>query len=208
MTNGSLAPDQADRLARFAELVRQSPHNLVSKRAREELESRHVPEAVALAHLLPSTPHRLLDVGSGGGFPGMVIAIARPDLQVELLEATAKKAVFLEETAQVLGLEVDVHHGRAEELARGPLRGRFATVTARAVAPMTDLIPITLPFLTDDGVLFAVKGERWAEELEQARDVLRRAGGVVLATPDDLPQGGPDGAGVPVPRVVMLGRAR
>lgn len=208
MTPQPLTADQEARLARFAELVRQSPHNLVSRRAREELETRHVPEAVALARLLPTTSHRLLDVGSGGGFPGLVVAIVRPDLEVGLLEATAKKAAFLEATSSDLDLGVSVHHGRAEELARGPLREAFGTVTARAVAPLVDLVPLTLPFLTPDGVLYAVKGERWAQELEAAGGVLRRAGGVVLATPDDLPQAPPGDPGTPVPRVVMIGRAR
>lgn len=208
MPPNSLTTEQETHLARFAERVRRSPHNLVSKRAREELETRHVPEAVALARLLPTTPHRLLDVGSGGGFPGLVIAIVRPDLEVALLEATAKKAAFLEETATELALGVRVHHGRAEELARGPLRGSFGTVTARAVAPLVDLVPLTLPFLAPDGVLYAVKGERWAQELEAAGGVLRRSGGVVLATPDDLPQAASRTPEAPAPRVVMIGRAR
>lgn len=208
MTQHPLTAQQEALLARFAELVRASPHNLVSRRAREELETRHVPEAVALARLLPTTSRRLLDVGSGGGFPGLVIAIVRPDLDVGLLEATAKKASFLEQAAADLELTVTVHHGRAEELARGPLRGSFGTVTARAVAPLVDLVPLTLPFLTADGVLYAVKGERWGEELEAAGDVLRRAGGAVLATPDDLPQAAPGEPDAPVPRVVMIGRAR
>jgi 16S rRNA (guanine527-N7)-methyltransferase len=208
MIQHPLTSEQEARLARFAELVRDSPHNLVSRRAREELETRHVPEAVALAGLLSTTSHRLLDVGSGGGFPGLVIAIVRPDLEVGLLEATAKKANFLEEAAADLGLSITVHHGRAEELARGPMRESFGTVTARAVAPLVDLLPLTLPFLAADGVLYAVKGERWAEELAAAGDVLRRAGGVVLATPDDLPQAAPGDPDAPVPRVVMIGRAR
>lgn len=203
-----LTTDQETRLARFAQLVRQSPHNLVSRRAREELETRHVPEAVALARLLPATAHRLLDVGSGGGFPGLVIAIVRRDLDVGLLEATAKKAAFLEEAAAELAIEVTVHHGRAEELARSPMREAFGTVTARAVAPLVDLVPLALPFLAQDGVLYAVKGERWAQELEAASGALRRTGGVVLATPDDLPQASPGDPDVPAPRVVMIGRAR
>jgi 16S rRNA (guanine527-N7)-methyltransferase len=208
MFTNALTDEQESRLARFAVLVRQSPHNLVSRRAREELETRHVPEAVTLARLLPATPHRLLDVGSGGGFPGLVIAIVRPDLEVGLLEATAKKAAFLETAAGELGVDVTVHHGRAEDLARGPLRERFDTVTARAVAPLVELVPLTLPFLARDGVLYAVKGERWAQELHAAGDVLRRSGGAVLATPDDLPQAPAEDPATPVPRVVMIGRAR
>jgi 16S rRNA (guanine527-N7)-methyltransferase len=195
-------------LERFAALVASSPHNLVSRRAREELRTRHVPESVALAALLPTGASRLLDVGSGGGFPGMVLAIVRPALEVHLLDATAKKTAFLRETAATLGLEnVTVHTGRAEELARGPLASSFDLVTARAVAALDRLLPWTLPFLRPDGVLYAVKGERWQEELEAAADVLRRSRARVLATPDDLPP--LDGAEDDVrPRVVMIGRLR
>jgi 16S rRNA (guanine527-N7)-methyltransferase len=203
-----LSTSQEAALERFAARVAASPHNLVSRRARDELRTRHVPESVALAGLLPMGAARLLDVGSGGGFPGMVLAIVRPDLDVHLLDATTKKTAFLQETASELGLDnVTVHTGRAEELARGPLRSSFGLVTARAVAALDRLLPWTLPFLRADGVLYAVKGERWQEELDAATDVLRRSRARVLATPDDLPPH--DGVGEDVrPRVVMIGRLR
>jgi len=191
----------SERLERFAELVQASPHNLVSRSARNELLSRHVPESVALAGLLPSSTGRLLDIGSGGGFPGIVIAIVRPDLEVHLLEATTKKVAFLREAAAELGLTVEVHAGRAEDLARGPLASSFDLVTARAVAPLDRLVPLAVPFLRPGGVLFAVKGERWAEELEAALPAVRRARARVVATPDDqgaLADGGP--------RVVLFAR--
>jgi 16S rRNA (guanine527-N7)-methyltransferase len=204
----TLSAAQTTALERFAELVAASPHNLVSKRAREELRTRHIPECIALASLLPSGTRRLLDVGSGGGFPGLVIAIARPDIDVHLLDSTAKKTTFLRATADELGLaNVTVHTGRAEELARGELGGTFDVVTARAVAALARLLAWTLPFLGPEGVLYAVKGERWQEELEDASHELRRTGARLLATPDDLPQ--LDGERSEVrPRVVMIGRLR
>ena len=192
----------------FVERVRSSPHNLVSRRALNELEARHVPECLALAGMLPRGPARLLDIGSGGGFPGLVIAAVRPDLEVTLLEATRKKAVFLRDTAREMGLDgVRVVNGRAEALtADASLAGRFDLVTARAVAPLERLVPWTLPFLAPDGRLYAVKGERWPEELERARNVLAANGAAVLATPADLPV--PDGADTePRPLVVIIGRA-
>jgi len=188
-----ISADQRDLLERFAAAVRSSPHNLVSTGARTVLWERHVLEAVALSQLLPPpTPGaRLLDVGSGGGFPGMVLAIMRPDLHVALLDSRQKKTAFLRSTAHELGVPIVVLHGRAEDLARRDEHAaRYDLVTARAVAPMGRLLPWTLPFLAPGGLLYAVKGERWREELEEAAVVLRRHRGRVVLTPDD-----------PVPRV-------
>jgi 16S rRNA (guanine527-N7)-methyltransferase len=190
-------PEDLERLTRFAALLRSSPHNLLSPKGLEELESRHFPEALLFAASLPSGP-RVLDIGSGGGLPGLVVAIARPDLEVHLLEATGKKATFLREAVAELGLAVTVHHGRAEELASGELAGTFDLVTARAVAPLERLVPWSAPYLRPGGQLHAIKGERWAEELAAAQTQLRRHGLRSRSTPA---QGGPDG-----PRVIVLER--
>jgi 16S rRNA (guanine527-N7)-methyltransferase len=208
MSTQELTPPQAAQLAEFADLVATSPHNLVSRRARSELRTRHVPEAVELARMLPHGPAKVLDIGSGGGFPGLVIAIVRPDLDVHLLDATQKKVGFLREAVEKLGLDARVHHGRAEELAREPaLAGQYEMVTARAVAALRDLVALTIPFLAPGGVVYAVKGERWREELDAAAPALRAAQASVLATPDDdTPTGTAPGGHRP--RVVMLGRSR
>ena len=134
----------------------------------------------------------------------MVIAMTRPDLAVELLEATGKKAEFLTEAAGRLGLPVTVHHGRAEELATGQLAGAFDLVTARAVAPLQRLGPWTAPFLRRGGQLHAIKGERWSEELTAARPTLDRLGLVVRA----IPSGGRPEGEAGGPRVVVLERTR
>ncbi len=198
-------PEIEERLRRFAALVRDSEHNLVSRRARDELDTRHVPECVALATMLPQGAQRLLDIGAGGGFPGMVLAIVRPELEVHLLDATAKKTAFLAEAAEALGVHVSVHTGRAEELQRGALAGTFDVVTARAVAPLDRLVAWAVPFLRRGGLLYAVKGERWADELASARSAIGRAGASVVATPEDATwSSGSVGAGHP--RVVMLNR--
>jgi 16S rRNA (guanine527-N7)-methyltransferase len=195
----------ADQLERFAQVVEASPHNLVSRRARDELRSRHVPECVALANLLPVGSQRVLDVGSGGGFPGIVLAIVRPELEVHLLDSTEKKTAFLQDVARELRIAVEVHRGRAESLAIPPLAGSFDVVTARAVAPLDRLIRWTVPFLRVGGLLYAVKGERWKEELEGAQDQLRRSGGRLVATPDDIGAADPEKV---APRIVMIARDR
>ncbi len=198
-----LAEGQSALLSRFAELLRASPHNLLSARGLSELEHRHFPEGVAFARALPSVA-RVLDVGSGGGLPGIVVAIARPDLKVHLIEATRKKADFLLEAVTDLGLPVTVHHGRAEELSSGELGRSFDVVCARAVAPLERLVPWCAPYLRPGGQLHAIKGERWADELEAAVPALRAAHLIVRATPTSrTPEVGSGGG----PLVVVLEHA-
>lgn len=197
-----LTPEQQANLDRFAEAVEASPHNLVSSRARAELRSRHVPESVAFARMLPPGPARVLDIGSGGGFPGLVVAVTRRDLQVELLDSTRKKTDFLRSVAAELGLDVVVHTGRAEDLGHGELQGAFDAVTARAVASLDRLVALAVPFLRRGGTLYAIKGERWAEEVEGAAEVLRRTGARVASTPAAA-RAGDDAA---TPRVVSIVR--
>ena len=188
-------------LTTFAHLLRTSPHNLLSPRGLEELEARHFPESLAFAATLPDGP-RVLDIGSGGGIPGIVVAIARPDLVVHLLEATGKKARFLEATAAKLGLPITVHHGRAEELCDGELSGSFDIVTARALAPMDRLVSWATPFLRTGGTLHAIKGDRWQGELREAAQSIRKVGLEVISTPDDQGRG----AAAEGPKVVVLRR--
>ena len=193
--------DLVERLATYAAMLRGSPHNLLSPKALQELEDRHFPESIAFAAGLPRA-ERLLDVGSGGGLPGLVIAIVRPDIDVHLLEATGKKARFLSEVGERLELQVSVHHGRAEDLATTPLAARFDVVTARAVAPLERLAGWCGPYLRVGGRLHAIKGERWREELEEARGTIARSGLEVISTPEQ--QG--DESRAPHPAVVVLER--
>lgn len=188
-------------LQRYAEAIRRSPHNLLSPRGLDELESRHLPECAAFAASLPPRSP-VLDVGSGAGLPGMVIALVREDLEVHLLDATRKKTRFLQETADRLGVHVVVHTGRAEELGRGALAGRYPTVTARAVAPLDRLVGYVAPLLAPGGVLHAIKGASWADELDTARSAMARTGLELVAAPDMTATA----ANEHTPRVVMLRR--
>lgn len=188
-------------LRTYAGAIRACPHNLLSPRGLSELDSRHIPECVAFAEGLPNDGP-LIDVGTGAGLPGMVIALVRPDLEVHLLDATRKKTVFLSDTAQLLRVPVTVHTGRAEELGRTELRGRFRIVTARAVAPLARLVTLTAPLLQSGGTLHAIKGESWEGELDDARTAIERAGCEVVAVPSSTEDRGVS----PAPRVVKLRR--
>lgn len=194
-----LTSDQDSVLRAYAAAVRSSPHNLVSKRARTELWERHVAESVAFAATLPRDAV-LLDVGSGGGFPGFVVAVTRPDIHVTLLDSSTKKVAFLVDTAAGLGVSVDVLHGRAEEIRTAEGASRFTVVSARAVAPFERLLGWTMPFLVPGGLLYAIKGENWERELDAATAELVRWQGEVVATPADVPPKGDE------PMVVVIRR--
>jgi len=143
---------------------------------------RHVLESLSLLPLLDDRPGvvaSLVDVGSGGGIPGIPIAIARPDLGVTLLEATRKKASFLEEAAGRLGLaNVRVVARRAEEAGRDPAhRERHDVAVARAVAPLAVLVELLLPLVRPGGVVLALKGRGARDELRTAATVIEALGG-------------------------------
>ncbi len=188
------------KLAAYAELVRACPHNLLSKRDLGLIEERHIPECQQVAERLPKS-ELMADLGSGGGFPGLVIAIVRPDLQVHLIESTTKKAEFLFDVGETLELDVVVHNARAEELGAGPLAEMFPLMTARAVARMPKLLDWALPMLLPGGEFWAIKGDQWKEEVREARQTLRNHQASVLETPEDLPD-----APMNAPKVVRIVR--
>jgi 16S rRNA (guanine527-N7)-methyltransferase len=142
---------------------------------RESAWSRHVVDSLTLLAPLASIEkaERAIDVGSGGGLPAIPLAIARPDIGWTLLEATAKKARFLDAVSRRLGLRnIAVVNDRAEKSARGPLREQFDVATSRAVGGLADLAFWSVPFLKVGGVMLAIKGERAAEEIAAAKQPL------------------------------------
>jgi 16S rRNA (guanine527-N7)-methyltransferase len=163
-----------DYLARLLAMNEQL--NLTAIREPGEAWTRHALDALSLVPHLADLPAgaSVLDVGSGGGVPGIPLAIARPDLRVTLLDATAKKVAFLEAVTGALGLaNVTTVAGRAEAL----LLDRAATfdaVTARAVAKLAALLPWTAPFARAGGRVLLIKGERAEQELTEAARVLKK----------------------------------
>lgn len=201
MSEPALSDEQRSQLEQYAAAVRASPHNLLSARALEELEERHIAESLLFAAGLPAGPARVLDLGTGGGLPGLVIAVARRDLAVTLLDATAKKVAFVAETAALMDVPVETLHGRAEDLA-GEHASSFDMVVARAVAPLDRLVGWAVPFLTPGGVLHAIKGQRWSEELAAAAPLIARLGCQVVGVPSSTD--GPESDTPTAPRVVSI----
>lgn len=137
--------------------------------------TRHALDALTLVPLLAELPSGagVVDVGTGGGVPGIPLAIARPDLRVMLVEATQKKVAFLSSVIAALGLKnVSVRAQRAEAASEWELRGSFDVATARAVGRIAMLLPITAPFVKSGGRVLLIKGQRADEELEEAALVL------------------------------------
>jgi 16S rRNA (guanine527-N7)-methyltransferase len=167
---------RAAQLARLASLIASSPHNLVSRGERAAIASVHVPEALAVGAVLDAAPgQRWLDLGTGGGLPGLVLAIACPRTDWVLLDSTAKKTRAVREFAGALGLEnVETVTARAELAAHDPdHRGRYDGVVARAVAPLPTLVELARGFVRAGGTLAAIKGPAWQDEVAAAAAALR-----------------------------------
>lgn len=149
---------------------------LIGPREVPRLWERHLLNCVALQELV-AEGDRLVDVGSGAGLPGIPLAIARPDLQVTLVEPLLRRVTFLVETVASLGLNVTVHRGRAEDRQTVQAAGRSDVVVARAVAPLGKLVSWSLPLARTGGRLLALKGHTAAEEVARDQADIRRWGG-------------------------------
>lgn len=168
--------DGFDRVSAFADaLVAEGAlRGLIGPRELPRLWERHLLNSAALLPYLPAAGD-VIDVGSGAGLPGVVIACARPDLHVVLVEPMERRALWLTEVTASLGLtSVEVIQRRAEEL-----HGRVAAdvVTARAVAPLDRLLTWCFPLVRDGGALLAMKGSRAHEEADSAAALVERLGG-------------------------------
>ncbi|MGC5627811.1 16S rRNA (guanine(527)-N(7))-methyltransferase RsmG [Georgenia sp. Z1344] len=146
---------------------------LIGPRELPRLWSRHIVNSAAVAQFV-SEDDSVVDVGSGAGFPGVVVAMLRPDAAVHLVEPMERRVDWLHDVVDELGLDnVEIHRARAEEM-HGVLKA--SVVTARAVAALDRLSRWTMPLVAGGGRLVALKGERASIEVEKARKVLRKLG--------------------------------
>jgi 16S rRNA (guanine527-N7)-methyltransferase len=160
---------------RYAELLAGpgTEQGLIGPQETGRLWDRHLLNCAAVAELVPH-PGSVIDLGSGAGLPGVVLAMLLPDVQMVLLEPMARRAAFLRECVRALGLRnAAVCRGRAEEMS-----GRLVAdvVTARAVAPLERLAALALGLVRPAGLVLAIKGAGAERELQRAMPVLRRLG--------------------------------
>ena len=158
---------------RFAEMLAAEGElrGLVGPRELPRLWTRHIVNSAAVVPFLPARG-TVADVGSGAGFPGIVVALLRPDLEVALIEIMERRMDWLGDVINELDLDnVTLQRARTEDV-----KERFDAVTARAVANLTKLVRLTAPLLRQGGSLLALKGARAEVEVEAARHVVRKAG--------------------------------
>ncbi|MEQ8173880.1 MAG: 16S rRNA (guanine(527)-N(7))-methyltransferase RsmG [Syntrophomonadaceae bacterium] len=168
---------------RYAELIllENQKQNLVSRKNPVLEVAKHVRDSMEAIKLIEFSCQRVIDIGSGAGFPGMVLAIMKPDCHVTLLESDQKKSEFLQSMVEELELKnVEVLKERAEVAGRDPKRrGMYEVATSRAVASAAVLVEYALPFLKIGGRLLMWKSVNYQNEIQEAQHALEMLGGEV-----------------------------
>ena len=182
----SLPTDAAAPLMDFAARLLETNKvmNLTAITEPEDVARLHLLDCAALAAQLDLSGKRVIDVGTGAGFPGMVLAILTPDARFTLLDSLGKRVDFLREVCEQLGLKnVTCVHARAEEFAAGH-RERFDIATSRAVAQLNVLSELTLPLVKVGGLFAAMKSTSTDEEIAAARSAIAKLGGQLAGCTD------------------------
>lgn len=180
----SVSSQQLDRFEKLAEL-------LVEQNKTMNLTAITDPDGIAVKHFADSisvlsavefkSGAKVLDVGTGAGFPGIPLLIMRPDIDLTMLDSTAKKLKYVANTVDSLGLNANVLHSRAEEAAqKTEYRESFDIVCSRAVAALNILCEYCLPFVKKDGIFAAMKGAKAQEEIEVANNAIKTLGGEII----------------------------
>lgn len=153
--------------------------NLTAITEENDVAIRHFADSLALLNVVDFKEKRVIDVGCGAGFPGLPLAIAESSISLVLLDSLAKRISFLEDVCKKLGLsDVACVHARAEEAAaKAEFRESFDIAVSRAVADLSVLAELTLPFVSVGGVFVAMKAENCDEEISRAENAIKTLGG-------------------------------
>ena len=188
-----LTPEQAARFTRYYELLMEwnEKMNLTALKGHEDTAQKHFADSVpaqALALIKPNA--RVIDVGTGAGFPGVPVLILRPELKMTLLDSLNKRLIFLAEVLKELGLEAELLHARAEDAGRtAACRGQYDIALSRAVAPLPVLTELTLPLLKQGGRAICYKGPAAQEEVAASKRALTLLNGKAEILSADAPWG-------------------
>ncbi|NLW23791.1 MAG: 16S rRNA (guanine(527)-N(7))-methyltransferase RsmG [Clostridia bacterium] len=182
--NFNLTEDQLDKFVTYSNLLKEwnKKMNLTALETDEEIIYKHFLDSLFCLKLdLNWQEKKILDVGTGAGFPGLPLKIYLDSVEVHLLDSLKKRVLFLEEVIKNLNLKnVFCFHGRAEDFGKNDaFREQYDLVTARAVARLPVLLELCLPFVKKDGFIIALKGPEGINELEESKEALSLLGGKV-----------------------------
>lgn len=176
----TVTPRMAEQFQLYLELLTEwnQKMNLTALKEPEEIAEKHFLDSILVLKFLEIPQGaKLIDVGTGAGFPGVPLKILRPDLNLTLMDGLNKRLIFLEALLRALSVQANLVHLRAEEGGRKPeYRERFDVATARAVARLPVLCEYCLPFLKKGGVFAAMKGPEAEKELDSAERAVRLLG--------------------------------
>lgn len=162
--------------------------NLTALTAPEDVALKHFTDSLMLLRYIDIEKDarvRVIDVGTGAGFPGLVLKIARPDIQLTLLDSLQKRLNFLDTVCRALDIEnVELIHSRAEDGSRTKLRDSFDIAVSRAVASMNTLCEYDMPYVKVGGRFIAMKGKDADTELADAQNAIKELGGKLIAKHD------------------------
>lgn len=177
-----------DRLCTYYEILIEwnEKINLTALTAPEDVALKHFTDSLMLLRYIDIEKEaRVIDVGTGAGFPGLVLKIARPDIQLTLLDSLQKRLTFLDAICQALQInDVELIHSRAEDGARTELRDSFDIAVSRAVASMNTLCEYDMPYVKFGGRFIAMKGKDAEHELADAQNAIMELGGKLIAKHD------------------------
>jgi len=181
----TINPHQEELLTRYTEAVMQASDllHLTSEKDRPFFRARHVNDAVTMVQhipiaLIPHTPLKALDVGTGNGVPGIILSILFPEWQLDLLDSSNKKCLFIDSFIKKNAIHnTHVICDRAEFLARQSPRESYALVFSRALGKLPTALELTLPFLKMGGYLIVSHGTTWEQELKRSQNGLSLLGG-------------------------------
>lgn len=181
-----LGPELIEPLEAFSRMLLEKNQvmNLTAITDPRDVAALHLLDSLALVKLAGLESQRVVDVGTGAGFPGVPLAIARPSARVTLLDSLGKRVDFLRESCRALGLDnVECVHGRAEEFA-GERRETFDLAVSRAVAALPVLCELCLPLVKVGGAFWAMKSVDTEEEISASKTAVKVLGGRVQAVSD------------------------